>query len=310
MPVHTVTSRPDRSKLRAMPEPMIPVPSTATRVVDVTWACYARRNFGRPPELEEPGAQPHRLPRGVPGRGRGLPVGGGVLAVHPRRRRRRHHPRPARPAGTGAGSGRPGRCTSTRTRCCTGSAGSSRSAAGRWPRPNRWPRCGWPCAPRRRCPRVSVCSVGFVPDEFVVPRSLVTDAFWLEPLKPEHNEGDYRAWTASISHIRATPGFEGWPWPRSDMTLAENLGDLPSSMRRISWPGRDSRTRCGLRAATRSSAAFTFTRLFPGLPGLPGPRSGPGSARTGPRWIVVLYDAVSKWLRSAWPFTAVRYAPR
>jgi hypothetical protein len=25
---------------------------------------------------------------------------------------------------------------------------------------------------------------------------------------------------------------------------------------------------------------------------------------------VVLYDAVSEWLRSAWPFTAISYAPR
>jgi len=34
---HTVTSRPDRSRLRAMPEPMMPVPSTATRIGDLPW---------------------------------------------------------------------------------------------------------------------------------------------------------------------------------------------------------------------------------------------------------------------------------
>jgi PucR family transcriptional regulator, purine catabolism regulatory protein len=57
---------------------------------------------------------------------------------------------------TGRPTGRRGRCTSTRTPCCTGSAGSSSSAGGRWPRPKRWPRCGWPCAPRPPCRRVSV----------------------------------------------------------------------------------------------------------------------------------------------------------
>ena len=33
--LHTVTARPDRSRLRAMPAPMIPVPSTATRISDL-----------------------------------------------------------------------------------------------------------------------------------------------------------------------------------------------------------------------------------------------------------------------------------
>ena len=50
----------------------------------------------------------------------------------------------------------------------------------------------------------------FVPDGFAVPRELVTEEFRLEPLGPQHNEGDYEAWMSSIDHIRATPGFEGW----------------------------------------------------------------------------------------------------
>ena len=68
--------------------------------------------------------------------------------------------------------------------------------------------------------------MSFVPEDFVVPRVLVTEAFGLEPLGPEHNEGDYRAWTSSVEHIRATPGFAGRTWPTPGMTLAENLGDL------------------------------------------------------------------------------------
>jgi hypothetical protein len=151
--------------------------------------------------------------------------------------------------------------------------------------------------------------VGFVPDEFVVPRSLVTDAFWLEPLKPEHNEGDYRAWTASISHIRATPGFEGWPWPRSDMTLAENLGDLQRH-------ASDFTARSGFTYTARAAGSDEIigcVYIYPAVSGAPGaPRAEVRSWVSADRASldVVLYHAVSEWLRSAWPFTAVRYAPR
>src|SRR3974377_1809333 len=74
-----------------------------------------------------------------------------------------------------------------------------------------------------------------VPDDFAVPRELVTEDFRLEPLGPQHNEGDYEAWTSSIDHIRATPGFRdisatpglgGSSWPDPQMTLQDNLGDL------------------------------------------------------------------------------------
>jgi hypothetical protein len=65
----------------------------------------------------------------------------------------------------------------------------------------------------------------FVPDEFMVPDGLVTDTFVLEPLSPQHNEADYAAWTASIEHIRATPGFAGLSWP-AEMSLQQNADDL------------------------------------------------------------------------------------
>ena len=65
----------------------------------------------------------------------------------------------------------------------------------------------------------------FVPDDFVVPRELVTDEFRLEPLGPQHNESDYAAWTSSMEHIRATPGYPDgrWPYP---MPPEKNLADL------------------------------------------------------------------------------------
>ena len=49
----------------------------------------------------------------------------------------------------------------------------------------------------------------FVPDDFDVPQQLIHTAFRLEPLGVQHNERDYAAWTTSMDHIKATPGFVG-----------------------------------------------------------------------------------------------------
>jgi hypothetical protein len=150
----------------------------------------------------------------------------------------------------------------------------------------------------------SASSVGFVPDDFVVPRSLVCTLFVLEPLGPEHNEGDYRAWTSSIAHIRATPGFEGRKWP-AEMTLAENLGDLERH-------AADFAARSGFTFTVRdvvSDEIIGCVYIYP---------LADGAGADVRSWVsadrasldVVLYEAVSEWLRSAWPFAAVRYAPR
>ena len=65
----------------------------------------------------------------------------------------------------------------------------------------------------------------FVPRDFDVPRGLATPQFVLEPLGPEHNDQDYDAWTSSVDHIHATPGWEDSKWPRQ-MTPDENRADL------------------------------------------------------------------------------------
>src|SRR6478736_1132301 len=65
----------------------------------------------------------------------------------------------------------------------------------------------------------------FVPAEFVVPTEMTFGGVRLVPLGPEHNEADYAAWTSSIDHIRATPGFPDGSWPTL-MSVSENLRDL------------------------------------------------------------------------------------
>ena len=165
----------------------------------------------------------------------------------------------------------------------------------------------------------------FVPSGFEVPGELVTARFRLEPLGPQHNAADYEAWTSSMAHIRATPGYESWSWPK-EMTAEENLGDL--------------RRHAGDFAAR---TGFTYTVLDPGgrvvgcvyiypvrgEEGAPGSGDAPGGEGAGvaggaagvaevESWVradraeldVPLYEAVSAWLADAWPFTEVRYTPR
>lgn len=144
----------------------------------------------------------------------------------------------------------------------------------------------------------------FVDPSFVPPEGLDTPDFRLRPLGPEHNVSDYAAWTSSIEHIHATPGWEGSDWPMS-MTLEANLGDLE-----------------GHAADFAARTGFTFTVLAPDADDVIGcvyiypVRSGPGAQVRS--WVrasdahldPALYKAVSAWLDRDWPFSSVTYAER
>jgi len=145
----------------------------------------------------------------------------------------------------------------------------------------------------------------FVPPEFDVPLGLQTSQFVLEPLGPRHNEPDYAAWTSSMEHIRATPGYPDGSWPR-EMTLEENLKDLQRH-------ARDFETRKG----------FTYTVLEPAGRGVIGcvyiyPVAEDEYDACALSWVRAshahldspLWRTVSEWLESDWPFTRVTYAPR
>lgn len=152
-----------------------------------------------------------------------------------------------------------------------------------------------------------------VPSDFPVPDGLVTSDFRLEPLGPQHNEADYAAWSSSMDHIRATPGFGSWRWPY-EMSLEDNRRDLERH-------ARDFAERRG----------FTYTVLSPdggeviGCLYIYPPRdqasgklvAGEGSAEVQ-SWVraadaeldPVLYAAVAAWLERDWPFTTIKYAQR
>lgn len=142
----------------------------------------------------------------------------------------------------------------------------------------------------------------WVPEGFEPPTSLATDQFRLEPLGPQHNEADHAAWTSSIEHIRATPGYADGNWPPADgMTLEENLRDL----RRHA----DDFTR---------NAGFTFTVLDPDDADVIGcvylyPSRSEEWDVTVHTWVradrpdldVPLADAVARWLATHWPWERV-----
>jgi len=141
----------------------------------------------------------------------------------------------------------------------------------------------------------------FVPAGFGVPGGLVAPLFRLEPLGPGHNECDYAAWSSSMEHIRASPGFGDRRWP-CEMSLDENLRDLEGH-------ARDFADRTG----------FTYTVLdgddVIGCVYIYPDRKGDADARVR-SWVrsdradldLPLRRVVRDWLDAAWPFERVEYA--
>lgn len=145
--------------------------------------------------------------------------------------------------------------------------------------------------------------MAFVPDDFQPPLGLVADRFVLEPLGPEHNDEDHAAWSSSIEHIRATPGFADGRWPRT-ITLEENRADLERH-------ARDFAARSG----------FTYTVLEPPERTVIGcvyiyPAKDGAADAVVTSWVratradrdAALRALVSRWLAEAWPFEHVFYA--
>ena len=132
----------------------------------------------------------------------------------------------------------------------------------------------------------------------------------LVPLGAEHNVADYAAWTSSMDHIHATPGFEDRRWPHP-MSLEENLGDL-------------------VRHADDFAArrGFTYTVLEPDVGSVigcvyiyPVDPEDPSAAGLDARvrsWVTAsradldgpVHQGVSQWLAGTWPFLHVDYAAR
>ena len=143
----------------------------------------------------------------------------------------------------------------------------------------------------------------FVPDDFRAPLRLVADDFVLEPLGPEHNEEDHDAWSSSIEHIRATPGFPDGRWPRP-MTLAENREDLERHAR--DFASRSGFTYTVLDSSTGSVIGCVY--IYPDNKGDDDAVVSSWVRATHAPRDAALRELVSRWLAEAWPFTRVSYA--
>lgn len=153
----------------------------------------------------------------------------------------------------------------------------------------------------------------FVPSDFAVPVGLTAAEFRLEPLGPQHNGADYAAWTSSIGHIQATPGFAGKSWPH-EMSLAENLRDLERHAQ--DFAGRRGFTYTVLSAGTGEVIGCVY--IYPPRGESEGGTSAGEQRAAVSSWVradraeldPVLYHRVREWLERDWPFHSIQYAPR
>ncbi len=143
--------------------------------------------------------------------------------------------------------------------------------------------------------------MSFVTDDFVVPTGLGTPDFRLEPLGPEHNERDHAAWTSSVEHIRATPGFPDGSWPRP-MSLQENLADMERH-------AGDFAARRGFTYSVLDGTnVIGCVYIYPSQDHDAEVRSWVRGSRADldePLW-----RAVAAWLAAEWPFGSVDYIGR
>jgi hypothetical protein len=146
---------------------------------------------------------------------------------------------------------------------------------------------------------------GFVPEDFAPPAGLDEPGFRLEPLGPEHNDRDYAAWTGSMEHIKATPGFVGGTWPHP-MTAEENLDDLRRHRRE--YQERVGFTYTVLEPGTEDVIGCLY--IYPLKDGEPGAKVSSWVTEQRAELDVPLYTAVSEWLAADWPFERVEYAAR
>ncbi|MGZ4767866.1 MAG: GNAT family N-acetyltransferase [Ilumatobacteraceae bacterium] len=144
----------------------------------------------------------------------------------------------------------------------------------------------------------------FIPPEFVVPTDVTFGDLRLVPLSPERNAADYAAWTSSIEHIRATPGFAEGTWPVA-MTIAENLQDVERH-------AEDFRLRKGFTYTVLDATndVIGCIYIYPSRDKHSGAQIHSWVRADRADLDIALYDSVNTWLRTDWPFHSIEYANR
>jgi len=144
----------------------------------------------------------------------------------------------------------------------------------------------------------------FVPADFEPPSGLGADSFRLEPLGPEHNERDYAAWSSSIEHILASPGYgpdSGWPHP---MSLDANLGDLERHARDF-----DERTGFTYTVLDPDDDVVGCVYVYPARDDVHDVHVRSWVRKSRAELDLQLRRAVADWLQGDWPFERPLYEP-
>lgn len=127
--------------------------------------------------------------------------------------------------------------------------------------------------------------------------------FRLEPLGEQHNERDYDAWTSSIDHIKATPGFETSDWPHP-MSLEANLSDLVRH-------ANDFANRTGFTySVLDGDDVIGCIYIYPTNEAAHDVSVASWVRQSRAEMDAVVWGAVSDWIKTRWPFEHPRYAPR
>lgn len=140
----------------------------------------------------------------------------------------------------------------------------------------------------------------FVPDDFLIPVRMESEAFVFRPLVVSDAEADYEAVMESRERLRRLFGGE---WPADSFSLAQNKADLLLHEQ-----------------AAAQRKAFTYTILSAGdldvlgcLYIYPGEETDAevlfwvrdSAYDTGVQPLV--YAQVKHWMKSSWPFQSVKY---
>ena len=145
----------------------------------------------------------------------------------------------------------------------------------------------------------------FVDPDFDIPEMLETDEFRLRMLTVRDVLNDYEAVMASAEHLKAVWPDSGWP---DGLTLEQNLIDLGWHQKEFQRRSSFAYTVVSLDEASVTGCVYLYPTLKRGYDAevyLWAREAAPGSPRDAR-----LFEAVSDWLASDWPFEAVAFPGR
>jgi hypothetical protein len=146
----------------------------------------------------------------------------------------------------------------------------------------------------------------FVPTHFAPPPPPQGPGFVLTPLRLAHNERDLDAWSSSVTHIHATAGFAGYPWPDEPMTLERNARDLEEHQ--DDFANRRGFTYCVMTEAGDEVVGCVY--IYPSAQGAVDAEVRSWVRASRADLDAPLYATMLAWLRAEWPFGSFEYARR